>query len=189
MACREATDGDVALGDKESVKRFLKSLRIHAPVGPRKQLVPNYHDVAALYQEAWDFGPNEALCEGHLKEKLIILLMVDTAARPSDIHRLFRTLTGRNAQIRFEGKDLFILLVQRSRPRFFTIQFDKYLLFEVGQDSRHVASHHRHRGNNAYILAEDFRSRALRHGPYSGTANFSPAINLCTLRTRTTPAL
>ena len=108
MACREATDGEVALGDKESVKRFLKSLRIHAPVGPRKQLVPNYHDVAALYQEAWDFGPNEALCEGHLKEKLIILLMVDTAARPSDIHRLFRTLTGRNAQIRFEGKDLFI---------------------------------------------------------------------------------
>jgi hypothetical protein len=36
MACREETDGDIALGDKESVKRFLKSLRIHAPVGIRK---------------------------------------------------------------------------------------------------------------------------------------------------------
>ena len=108
MACREATDGDIALGDRESVKRFLKSLRIHAPVGMRKQLAPSYHDVSALYQEAWDFGPNEALCEGHLKEKLIILLMVDTAARPSDIHRLFRTTKGRNAQIRFEDKDLFV---------------------------------------------------------------------------------
>jgi hypothetical protein len=59
MACREATDGDVALCDRESVKRFLKSLRIHAPVGMRKQLAPSYHDVAALYQEAWDFGPNQ----------------------------------------------------------------------------------------------------------------------------------
>jgi hypothetical protein len=108
MTCREATDGDIALGDRDSVKRFLKSLRIHAPVGMRKQLAPSYHDVAALYQEAWDFGPNEALCEGHLKEKLLILLMIDTAARPSDIHRLFRTTKGRNAQIRFESKDLFV---------------------------------------------------------------------------------
>jgi hypothetical protein len=108
MACREATDGDIALGDRESVKRFLKSLRIHAQMGMRKQLAPSYHDVAALYQEAWDFGPNEALCEGHLKEKLRILLMIDTAARPSDIHRLFRTTKGRNAQIRFESKDLFV---------------------------------------------------------------------------------
>jgi hypothetical protein len=108
MACREATDGDIALGDRENVKRFLKSLRIHALVGLRKQLAPSYHDVSALYQEAWAFGPNEALCEGHLKEKLIILLMVDTTARPSDIHRLFRTAKGRNAQIRFEGNDLFV---------------------------------------------------------------------------------
>jgi hypothetical protein len=39
MACREATDGDVALGDRESVKRFLKSIRIQEPLGRRKQLV------------------------------------------------------------------------------------------------------------------------------------------------------
>jgi hypothetical protein len=108
MACREATDGEVALGDKESVKRFLKSVRIHEPAGPRKQCVPSYHDVTALIQEAWAFGPNECLCEGNLKEKLIILLMVDSAARPSDIHRLFRTTQGRNSQIRFEGNDMFI---------------------------------------------------------------------------------
>ena len=108
MACREATDGSIALGDKDSVKRFLKSVRIHEPVGHRKQIVPEYHDVAALFQEAWEFGPNECLCEGHLKEKLLILLMVDTAARPSDIHRLFRTMQGRNSQIRFEANDMFI---------------------------------------------------------------------------------
>jgi hypothetical protein len=99
---------DVALGDRESVKRFLKSIRIHELVDRRKQLVPDYHDVSALYQVAWDFGPNEGLCEGHLKEKLIFLLMVDTAARPSDIHRLFRTMTARHSQIRFEGKDLLV---------------------------------------------------------------------------------
>ena len=108
MACREATDGNIALGDKDSVKRFLKSVRIHEPVGHRKQIVPNYHDVSALFQEAWDFGPNECLCEGNLKEKLIILLMVDSAARPSDIHRLFRTMTGRHSQIRFEANDMLI---------------------------------------------------------------------------------
>ncbi len=52
MACREATDGSIALGDKDSVKRFLKSVRIHEPVGQRKQIVPAYHAVAALFQEA-----------------------------------------------------------------------------------------------------------------------------------------
>jgi hypothetical protein len=52
MACREATDGDIALGDRESVKHFLKSIRIHEPVGHRKQIVPSYHDVSALCQEA-----------------------------------------------------------------------------------------------------------------------------------------
>jgi hypothetical protein len=108
MACREATDGTIALGDKDSVKRFLKSVRIHEPVGHRKQIVPNYHDVAALFQEAWEFGPNECLCEGNLKEKLTILLMVDSAARPSEIHRLFHTMTGRHSQIRFEANDMLI---------------------------------------------------------------------------------
>jgi hypothetical protein len=55
------------------LKRFLETVRIHAPLGLRKQAVPSYHDV-----------------RGQLKEKLVILLMVDTGARPSDIHRLFR---------------------------------------------------------------------------------------------------
>jgi hypothetical protein len=34
--------------------------------------------------------------------------MVDSVARPSDIHRLFRTMQGRNSQIRFEANDMFI---------------------------------------------------------------------------------
>ena len=34
--------------------------------------------------------------------------MVDSAARPSDIHRLFRTTKGRNSQIRFEDNDMLI---------------------------------------------------------------------------------
>jgi hypothetical protein len=81
----------IALGDKDSVTRFLKSIRIRELVRRRKQIVPDYYDVAALFQEAWDFGPNDCHCEGNLKEKLIILLIVDSAARPSDIHihRLF----------------------------------------------------------------------------------------------------
>jgi hypothetical protein len=108
MACREATDGGIALDDKDSMKRFLKSIRTHEPVGRRKQIVPDYHDVTALFQEACDFGPNECLCEGNLKEKLIILLMIESAVRPSDLHRLFRTMQGRNSQIRFEANDMLI---------------------------------------------------------------------------------
>ncbi len=59
MVYREASDGVIALDDKESVKRFLKSIRIHEPVGHRKQIVPNYYDVSALFQEAWEFGPSK----------------------------------------------------------------------------------------------------------------------------------
>ncbi len=43
MACREATDGDITLGDKDSVKRLLKSVRIHEPAGWRKKLAPSYY--------------------------------------------------------------------------------------------------------------------------------------------------
>jgi hypothetical protein len=52
MACREASDGTITLGDRDSVKRFLKSVRIRAPIGRRKQAVPSCHDVASLFQEA-----------------------------------------------------------------------------------------------------------------------------------------
>jgi hypothetical protein len=52
MACREATDSDITLGDKDGVKRFLKSVRIHEPAGRHKKLAASYHDVSVLFKEA-----------------------------------------------------------------------------------------------------------------------------------------
>jgi hypothetical protein len=106
VACMEATDGGVHLGRKHSVKQFLKSVRQQAPVGPKKAAAPEYEDLARLYEEVWRFGPNSALCLGHLKEKLLLLLIMDLAARPSDLMCIYRILSGRHSQIRFEGKDM-----------------------------------------------------------------------------------
>ena len=106
MACFEATDGDVHLGKKHSVTRYLKSLRLTEPVGKRKLSVQKYGDVSRLLEEAWLFGPDDALCLGHLLEKCLIILIVDTAARPSDLARLYRTTEGRHAQVRFRGDDV-----------------------------------------------------------------------------------
>ena len=106
MAVFEATDGRIHLGKAHVVTRFLKAVRLREPVGPRKQRVQSYSDVARLLEEAWLFGPNDALCLGHLKEKLIILLFVDTAARPSDLAKLFRIMSGRHTQIRFKDNDM-----------------------------------------------------------------------------------
>jgi hypothetical protein len=113
MACFEATDGAVHLGKKHSVKSFLQSVRIRAPVGPKKKRAEQYHDVAVMIQEAWQYGPNAALGLGFLKEKLIILLMVDCAARPSDLGCIYRILEGRHAMIRFEGNDMYDGLVRQ----------------------------------------------------------------------------
>ncbi len=67
---------------------FLKSVRIHQPVGPRRKRIPDgYVDVARLFEEAWSFGPND---NRHLQDKLVLLLMVDMAARPSDLKQLYR---------------------------------------------------------------------------------------------------
>jgi hypothetical protein len=62
-----------------------------------------YPDVARLIQIAWEFGHNASLNLEQLKRKLVILLMVDTAARPSDIWRLNSTLVGKYRQIEFVG--------------------------------------------------------------------------------------
>ena len=106
MACFEATDGEVHLGKRHSVTRYLKSQRLVEPVGQRKLSVPIYADVARLLQDAWLFGPDEALGLRHLQEKCIIILIVDTAARPSDLARLYRSMEGRHAQIRYKGDDV-----------------------------------------------------------------------------------
>jgi hypothetical protein len=72
-----ATDGRVELGDSSNVKRFMAGVKQKAPVGPKKQSVPSYHDVALLYSLVWLYGPNEALSDGLLKEKLVTLLLED----------------------------------------------------------------------------------------------------------------
>jgi hypothetical protein len=106
-AISQATDGAISIGKKESVIAFLKSVRIHQPVGPRRRRIPHgYGDVARLYEEAWSFGPNDALCNRHLQDKLVLLLMLDTAARPSDLQNLYRVTEGAQRQILFNGKDM-----------------------------------------------------------------------------------
>jgi hypothetical protein len=108
-ALSQATDGAISIGKKESVIAFLKSVRIHQPVGPRRKRIPDgYGDVARLYEEAWSFGPNEALCNRHLQDKLVLLLMLDTAARPSDLQHLYRVTECAQRQIIFSGKDMQI---------------------------------------------------------------------------------
>ncbi len=74
---------------------LLKSVRIHQPVGPRRRRIPDgYGDVARLYEEAWSFGPNDALCNRHLQDELVLLLMLDTEARPSDVQNLYHVVEG-----------------------------------------------------------------------------------------------
>ncbi len=106
-AISQVTDGAINIGKKESVIAYLKSVRIHQPVGPRHRRIPDgYGDIARLYEEAWSFGPNDALCNRHLQDKLVLLLMLDTAARPSDllVHALYRVTEGSQRQILFNGK-------------------------------------------------------------------------------------
>jgi hypothetical protein len=45
---------------------------------------------------------------GHLKEKLLLLLVVDLAARPSDLMCIYRIMSGRHAQIKFEGDGMLL---------------------------------------------------------------------------------
>lgn len=99
MACVEASDGEYQPGLAYSVKTFMEGERRQRPV--RRDEKGCYGDVALLYQEAWLYGPDSALALGHQKEKIILLLMADTAARPSDLSRLYRTQEGFNQQVVF----------------------------------------------------------------------------------------
>ena len=108
VACAEASDGKVQLGSKQCVVRLLKDVRLREVPQGRRASNNKHGDLVKLLQVAYLYGPNEALGLGHLKEKMVLCLMVDTAARPSDIHRLFRIYEGRNKQIDFfsaEGKE------------------------------------------------------------------------------------
>jgi hypothetical protein len=101
VARAEASDGRVQLGSQQSVVRLLKDVRLREIPQGRRAANNKHGDLVKLLQVAYMYGPNEALGLGHLKEKMVLCLMVDTAARPSDVHRLFRIYEGRNKQIDF----------------------------------------------------------------------------------------
>jgi hypothetical protein len=102
-ACAQASDGQAQLGTQDSVIKYLKYVK-QSEAPDRKERMVIYPDVARLIQIAWEMGPNANLSLDQLKRKLVILLMVDTAARPSDIWRLNRTMIGKYRQIEFLGE-------------------------------------------------------------------------------------
>ncbi len=99
-ACAQASDGLAQLGSQASVIAFLKYVKQHEAPDRRERMI-TYPDVARLIQIAWEFGPNGNISLEQLKRKLVILLLVDTAARPSDIWRLNSTSVGKYRQIEF----------------------------------------------------------------------------------------
>jgi hypothetical protein len=101
-ACAQASDGLAQLGSQTSVISFLKYVKQHEAPDRRERMLV-YPDVARLIQIAWEFGPNGNINLEQLKRKLLILLMVDTAARPSDVWRLNATVVGKYRQIEFVG--------------------------------------------------------------------------------------
>ena len=111
VACSEASGDRIRLGSSSCVTKVLAAARKAGPSPVRSAFHGSRAktpDVAHLIGEAWAYGPNSSLSLGHLKEKLVILLAVDTAARPSDITRLYRSFDGPLAQIVFHragGRD------------------------------------------------------------------------------------
>ena len=99
MSCFTATDGAIQQGHAPSVTNTLKVLRQKKP--SKKKGLENYADPVLLYQEAWLYGPPEALTVGHMKEVAAILCAADTGCRPSDLSKLFRVFDGQHRQIEF----------------------------------------------------------------------------------------
>jgi hypothetical protein len=101
-ACAQASDGLAQLGSQASVISYLKYIK-QSEATDRKERMTTYPDVARIIQIAWEFGPNGSISLEQLKRKLVILLMVDTAARPSDLWWLYATTEGKYRQIEFIG--------------------------------------------------------------------------------------
>jgi hypothetical protein len=96
------------LGGAANIKRFVMVVAQAAPVGPKKATATSHHDVALLHSQCWLCKPNSSLSDGLLKEKLVALLMLDSACRPSDMWRLNRVMSGRHQQIKIDDKAMEI---------------------------------------------------------------------------------
>jgi hypothetical protein len=101
-ACAQAFDGLAQLGAQASVVSYLKYIK-QSEAPDRRERMTTYPDVTRIIQIVWEFGPNGNISLEQLKRKLVVLLMVDTAARPSDLWRLYATTEGKYRQIEFIG--------------------------------------------------------------------------------------
>ena len=99
MACVEASDQQYQPGKSFTVSKFFEGERRRKPT--RRLGTGEYSDVALLYNELWKYGPSDALTIGQKKKRLVALLAADSAARPSDLARLFRVYDGWKQQIVF----------------------------------------------------------------------------------------
>jgi hypothetical protein len=99
MACVEASDQKHQPGKSYAVSKLFEGERRHKPT--RRKGTGAHQDVAKLYEELWRHGPSSAMTLGHKKERIVALLAADSAARPSDIARLFRVFSGWKQQIDF----------------------------------------------------------------------------------------
>ena len=99
MACVEASDQQYQPGKSFTVSRLFEGERRRRPV--RRSGTGMYSDVALLYDEMWRYGPSSAMTVGQKKKRIVALLAADSAARPSDVARLFRTYEGWQQQIVF----------------------------------------------------------------------------------------
>ena len=99
MACVEASDQQYQPGKSFTVSKLFEGERRTKPT--RRQGTGEYSDMALLYQELWRYGPTGAMTIGQKKKRLVALLIADSAARPSDISRLFRVHDTWKQQIAF----------------------------------------------------------------------------------------
>jgi hypothetical protein len=99
MACVEASDQQYQPGKSFTVSKLFEGERRRRPV--RRAGTGEYADMALLYEEMWRYGPSSAMTVGQKKKRIVVLLAADSAARPSDIAKLFRKFDSWQQQIVF----------------------------------------------------------------------------------------
>jgi hypothetical protein len=99
MACVEASDQRHQPGKSYTVAKLFEGERRAKPT--RRRGTGECSDMALLYNEMWLYGPTKAMTVGQKKKRVVALLSADSAARPSDIARLFRVYDTWKQQIVF----------------------------------------------------------------------------------------